>query len=110
VELVKTEIRALTGGSACLVQNVQINDQRWTVFIERISLKMSYSVNGYLYKMGMFFMIVQEDMHICIKMNNILKEYGASNSDWAVFNLYAIGFLIPLSLKLLVCKNKLQKM
>jgi hypothetical protein len=63
-----------------------------------------------IYQEGMFFMIVQEDMHISLKMNKYIERIGASNSDWAVFNLYAIGFLIPLSLKLLVCKNKLQKM
>lgn len=93
VELVKTEIRALTGGSACLVQNVQINDQRWTVFIERISLKEELFSKWVFIQDG----DVLHDRSgryatFALKMNKYIEsKYGASNSDWAVFNLYAIG-------------------
>lgn len=93
VELVKSEISALTGGTACLVQNVQINDQCWSVFIECVSLKDELFSKWVFIQDGS----VLNDRSgkyaaIVPKINQYLeKRCRDSNSDWAVFNLYAIG-------------------
>lgn len=93
VELVKSEIRVLTGGTACLVQNVQMNDQKWTVFIECIYLKdETFSKWVFIRDGGVLHDRSGRYTTFAPKMNKYIeRNHGVSNSDWAVFNLYAIG-------------------
>lgn len=93
VELVKSEIRAMTGGTACVVHDVQINDQRWIVFIECVSLKDELFSKWVFIRDG-------DVLHDCSgkyaeilpKLNKYInRRCCVAKSDWEVFNLYSIG-------------------
>lgn len=93
MELVRSELRALTSRVACLVSNVQINNEVWTVFIECMTF------NDDLFSKWVF--IKDSDSIVdqlgrykafSVRMDRYIEKISrAASSEWAIINLYSAG-------------------
>ncbi len=94
LELMQSELKSFSEGSAVLVKNIWLAGSLWTVFIE------TFSINEDTYSKWVF---INEDEPMphpsmeyndfSIKMQRYIERIQRSaKSDWAIFNLYAVGF------------------
>ncbi|SAQ21809.1 conjugal transfer transcriptional regulator TraJ [Klebsiella michiganensis] len=94
MELIHSELKALTSRNACLVKNVKAEKQIWSVFIECITL------NNEVFTKWVFLnevnsVIDRSGKHgaFSSKMDKYLaKVANMASSEWAVLNLYSVGF------------------
>ncbi|HBW8278085.1 TPA: conjugal transfer protein TrbJ [Klebsiella pneumoniae] len=94
LELMQSELKSFSECSAVLVKNIWLAGSLWTVFIE------TFSINEDTYSKWVF---INEDEPMphpsmeyndfSIKMQRYIERIQRSaKSDWAIFNLYAVGF------------------
>lgn len=94
IELIESELKTLTTRTACLVRNVQLENQMWTVFIECIIL------NNEAFSKWVFVKDIKNILDRSGRygaFSSRLEKYiermaKTASSEWAVINLYAVGF------------------
>ena len=94
IELIQSEIKSFTEDSSVLVRGIGFGDISWTVFIE------SFHLDDEKYSRWVF---IREGEAICdhakeyadfsSKMEKYIDRISkTASSDWAIFNLYSVGF------------------
>ncbi|WP_181401561.1 conjugal transfer protein TrbJ [Klebsiella variicola] len=94
LKLMQSELKSFSEGSAVLVKKIWLVDSLWTVFIETFSInKDTYSKWVFINEDEPIPQTSREYNDFSIKMQRYIERIQRSaKSDWAIFNLYAVGF------------------
>ncbi|HBT4848178.1 TPA: conjugal transfer protein TrbJ [Klebsiella pneumoniae] len=94
LELMQSELKSFSDGSAVLVKKIWLVDSLWTVFIETFSIKEdAYSKWVFINEGEPMLQPSREYNDFSKKMHRYIERIQrTAKSDWAIFNLYAVGF------------------
>lgn len=94
LELMQSELKSFSEGSAVLVKKIWLVDSLWTVFIETFTInEETYSKWVFIKEGDQIPQPSREYNEFSKKMQGYIEKIQRSaKSDWAIFNLYAVGF------------------
>lgn len=94
IELIQSEIKSFTEDSSVLVRGIGFGEMSWTVFIESFNFDdEGYSRWVFISEGEAICHYSSEHANFSLKMERYIDRISKNaSSDWAVFNLYVLGF------------------